>query len=131
MIQKYVDRFMAGQESLRAAFAAKHPAVNYAEIVKQVVTVLREDEYEDPDPERIHTIDDGDYQGTLLFVIGVGGYQPSTYFYVKIAYGSCSGCDTLAGIHDSGSSGEPATEAQIADYMTLALHIVQGLKVLD
>ena len=48
-----------------------------------------------PDPHCIHQIDDGDYQGTLVFVIGAKGYQPSTYWYTKIDYGSCSGCDAL------------------------------------
>lgn len=56
------------------------------------------DECDAPHPERIHQIDDGDYQGTLIFVIGAGGYQPSRYWYVKVGYGSCSGCDTLQAI---------------------------------
>ena len=79
-------------------------------------------------PERIHKIDDGDYQGTLLFVIAAKGYQPSKYWAVSVGYGSCSGCDTLEGIKSDGDYGESPNKQQIADYMTLALHIVQGLK---
>jgi len=131
MIQQFVDRFMAKKGEVRAQFAKKQPD-NYAEIVKMVVGVIGEDkDYADdnPDPERIHAIDDGDYQGTLLFVIGATGYQPNDYWYVKVSYGSCSGCDTLEGIRSYDD--DPPTEEQINDYMALALHIVQGLKKMD
>lgn len=127
MIQEFVSRFMSpeGQAALRSTFAA-HPS-SYDDIVKAVVSVVTNDDYEAIDPERIHCIDDGDYQGTLLFVIAAKGYQPSDYWYVKVGYGSCSGCDTLEGIKNHRDD-EPATEEQIGEYMTLALHIVQGLK---
>ena len=61
-----------------------------------------------------------------MFVIAARGYQPSDYWYVKISYGSCSGCDTLEAIR--AYSDDPPTPEQIDDYLTLALHIVQGLK---
>ena len=126
MIQAFIDRFETRKEEVRATFALKQPT-NYEEIVKSVVRVLVDDEeYETPDPERIHSIDDGDYQGTLVFVIAGSGYQPSTYWYVKVSYGSCSGCDTLEAIHSWND--EPPTKEQLDDYMTLALHIVQGIK---
>jgi hypothetical protein len=82
-----------------------------------------------PDPERIHVIDDGDYQGTLVYVIGSKNYQPDVYWYVKVSYGSCSNCDTLAAIRDNANT--PPTAEQIKDYITLALHIVQGLKEME
>lgn len=133
MIQTFVDRFMAdnAQAKLKAQFGAKHPE-EYKEIVKAVVgLVTSTDEYGDdnPDPERIHEINDGDYQGTLLYVIAAKGYQPSDYWFVKVSYGSCSGCDTLQAIHSY--SDDPPTEDQIKQYMTLALHVVQGLKKMD
>ena len=59
-------------------------------------------------------------------MIAAGGYQPWEYWYVKVGYGSCSGCDTLEGIRDYPD--EPPTKEQIDAYMTLALHIVQGFK---
>jgi hypothetical protein len=126
MIQKFVNRFMAAESVLREKFAAKHPDA-YIDIVKAVVSVIGEEgAYGEPDATRIHEINDGDYQGTLVFVIAAGGYQPSEYWYVKVDYGSCSGCDTLEGIRDY--TGEPPTKEQIDAYMTLALHIVQGFK---
>lgn len=126
MIQEYVDIFMAKKPDLEKIFKEKHPE-EYKDIVKAVVTVLAgEDGYGRPDPERIHEIDDGGYQGMLVFVIGAEGYQPSDYWYVRVYYGSCSECDTLQAIE--GYSGESPTDEQVKDYMTLALHIVQGLK---
>ena len=125
MIQEFVDRFMARKERLENMFSS-HP-VNYAEIVKNVVTVItNKDDYDEPDPDRIHEIDDGEYQGTLVYVIAATGYQPSDYWYVKVGYGSCSGCDMLESIH--GYSSDPVTDDQKKCYMLLALHIVQGIK---
>lgn len=125
MIQEFVDAFMAKKPQLKAMFAKAHPG-EYMDIVKSVVEVISDDDYDVPDPGRIHQIDDGEYQGTLVFVIGAKGYQPSKYWYVYVDYGSCSGCDTLQAIHEY--SDEPPNEGQINDYMTLALHIVQGIK---
>lgn len=113
-----------GQQALRKKFAAAHPE-DYAAVVKAVVEVVSDD----LDPERVHAIDDGHYQGTLVFVIAEAGYQPSRYWYVMVAYGSCSGCDTLEGIRKYDD--DPPTEKQIDLYMTLALHVVQGLKEMD
>lgn len=126
MITEFVERFMAGKPKLEAMFSEEHPD-NYKAIVEAVVTLLNNGEdYGSPDPERIHELDDGEYQGTLVYVIAASGYQPSNYWYVKVSYGSCSGCDTLERIRDYW--GDKPTEEQVRDYMTLALHIVQGLK---
>jgi hypothetical protein len=126
MIEEFTKAWFANLNSVRAQFAAKHPE-DYKAVVRAVVGILGDSyEYDTPDPDRIHQIDDGDYQGTLVFVIGARGYQPSRYWYVKVYYGSCSGCDTLESI--SGYSGEPPTPDQVEQYMALALHIVQGLR---
>ena len=129
MIQEFVDSFMTSKPTIRAIFQSKHPD-DYKEIVKIVVSHLGSVGYNRPDPDRIHEIDDGDYQGTLVYVIGASGYQPSTYWSVMVDYGSCSGCDTLESIQ-SCSYGEEPNEEQVDDYMTLALHIVQGLKLMN
>lgn len=131
MIQTFVERWDRRKDEVRTELAAKHPS-EYADVVRAVVKALRSDDDYDadiPSPERIHLIDDGDYQGTLVFVIGSEGYQPSTYWFVKVAYGSCSGCDTLEAIR--GYQHDTPTAAQVDDYMTLALHVVQGLKAMD
>lgn len=127
MIQEFVSRFESAKEKLAATIQKTKPG-DYESLVKLVVEAIKGDEYDAPDPSRIHKIDDGHYQGTLVFVIAAQGYQPSTYWYVKVGYGSCSGCDTLESI--VGYSDEPLSDAQVKDYMTLLLHIVQGIKLM-
>ena len=129
MIQEFVDRFMERKDELRSKFTENAPA-SYKAIVKGVVEILHDpDECGSISPERIHVINDGSYQGTLVFVIGADDYQPDDYWYVRVYYGSCSGCDTLEAI---GYPWEGApSEKQLDGYMTLALHIVQRLKQMD
>ena len=76
----------------------------------------------------IRRIDDGDYQGTLIYLCPLNVYQPSEEEYITtfVSYGSCSGCDTLLGISHY-TTGLPTTE-QVKDYMSLCLHIVQRMK---
>jgi hypothetical protein len=131
MIKEFVDRYMEKKDDLRKIFVEKHPE-DYMDIVKAVVTILNDDSYESIDPERINEIDYSNYQGTLLFVIASNDSSPSDFWFVKISYGSCSGCDTLQSIkYDNWDFDRPPTDKQIDDYMTLALHIVQGLKEMD
>jgi len=120
---------MENKDVIRENFAKKHPE-NYTGIVKSVVEILKDDSwYEQPDHSRIHLIDDGDYQGTFLFVIAAEGYQPCVYWCVLVSYGSCSRCDTFESIREYGD--DNPTEQQLNDYMTLALHIVQGIKEIN
>ena len=125
MIEELTKRYFAKLPELRSKFTEKHPE-DYKEVVRAVVDVLTTDAYRDMDPERIHEIDDGDYQGTMVYVIGAKGYQPNDYWYCKVSYGSCSGCDTLQSI--SCYSSDAPTDSQVSEYMTLALHVVQGIK---
>ena len=73
-------------------------------------------------------IDDGDCQGTLLFIIPLNTYQPiiDEYIVTYVDYGSCSYCDTLQGIQDFGI--DIPTESQVNDYMELLLHLLQNCK---
>jgi hypothetical protein len=127
MIQEFVERFMGASDQIKSKIGERHPD-NYSELVNLVCEHIGGDEYKGPtlDPNRIHQIDDGDYQGTLVFVIAEKGYQPDNYYSVKIYYGSCSGCDTLESIRNYDD--EKPTEQQVNDYYTLCLHIVQKLK---
>jgi hypothetical protein len=128
VIIEFVKRFNEKEADLRAKLSGAH-VKNYGALVKIVIeAITSESDYGDfsPDPERITEIDHGDYQGTLLFVVADKGYQPSKYWFVKVGYGSCSGCDTLQGICNY--EADKPTASQVNDYYTLALHIVQGLK---
>lgn len=128
MEQELVSRFDSKRAEIRCdllMLLRDYSWFTYAEIVKVVIKAVH-DGYGTPDPEHIHEIDDGDYQGTLLYIIPDDCYQPWNYWYVKIDYGSCSGCDTLQAILE-GDYGNTVNE-KVDALFTLALHIVQGLK---
>lgn len=78
------------------------------------------------DIDRIHVIDDGDYQGTQLFIIPLDTYQPCSYDYVWTChdYGSCSGCDLLMSI--SGYDDGLPSDKQVDNYMKLLLNLLQS-----
>lgn len=106
-------------------------ALEYEDLVKLTFsTIYNEGSGEEIYPyghlalDYVTVIDNGDYQGTLLFVIPFKTYQPSEseYLMTYVGYGSCSGCDTLMSIIDYTS--EPPTEEQVSDLLTLCKDIV-------
>jgi hypothetical protein len=102
---------------------------SYKTLVKLLFDIVinpERESYEQYNTENIHVIDDGSYQGTLLFVIPVDRYQPglNDYVFTGVYYGSCSYCDTLQGIHSYDYDKLPDHE-QVADYMSLCLHLLQ------
>ena len=103
---------------------------SYEQIVRKVFELClpKADDYSGFDLSKMTVIDDGDYQGTQIFIIPKDTYQPDIEDYVMTHnyYGSCSGCDTLMGIHDYGN-GLPSDE-QVKEYMSLSLHLIQKLK---
>lgn len=101
--------------------------IDYGTILHTALKCMFGDENGDckfgfPDFENIHEIDDGEYQGTLLFVIPEHTYQPRDYWLVKVGYGSCSCCDTLKAVLE-----EPECE-MAKGLKTLAMHMVQSAK---
>ena len=70
--------------------------LEYKDLVKLTVMFILNDGNE-WDVNKIKEIDDGDYQGTLLYLIPEDTYQPnsSEYLMTFVEYGSCSACDTL------------------------------------
>lgn len=75
----------------------------------------------------ITEVDDGDYQGTLLFVIPFNRWQPSEgeYLMTYVGYGSCSGCDTLQAIQLWEDA--PPTELQVKGYMSLCKDMLTNM----
>lgn len=82
-------------------------SIGYADLVKlafdKIYNAHLNDIYRSSlcvDIEKIHEIDDGDYQGTYLYVIPRDTYQPCSneYLMTAVEYGSCSGCDALQNI---------------------------------
>lgn len=78
------------------------------------------------DAEKITEIDDGDHQGTLLFLIPEVTYQPASYEYLMtfVEYGSCSGCDTLMSLQMYIPYEGDVPDFTINDFMTLCRDIV-------
>lgn len=130
MIKEFVDRYINAKAALIAQYQERPPE-NYDAIFRDVVSIVSslEDNYDTPDVDRITTLDHGHYQGTIVFIVGSNCYQPHRYWYTKVSYGSCSGCDTFRGIRRY--SGDPVTEAQATQYWTLGLHMVQNMKEME
>jgi hypothetical protein len=99
----------------------------YSYLVKLVVKYILNGDGKEWDAERITVVDNGDYQGTQLFLIPEDTYQPSEYEYLMtyVGYGSCSGCDTLLSIQDWKE--KTLTERQVKDFMALCKDLVTNM----
>lgn len=77
--------------------------------------------------KNITEIDDGDYQGTLLYLIPKSTYQPAEYEYLMtyIGYGSCAGCDLLQSIQPD--SHEETTDEDIDEFMMLCKDFITNM----
>jgi hypothetical protein len=103
---------------------------SYKSILQKIIelVVTEKDDYNKYDATKITVVNDGDYQGTQIFLIPTDTYQPGIedYLITHTYYGSCSGCDTLKAI--SSYEDDLPTDEQVKEYMTLALHLVQKMK---
>lgn len=132
MIVEYIDRFREIKEDLHKSFMETPPEC-YSHICTRTLKMMFEDseEYSGvPDYDTIHVIDDGDYQGTYLFLIPEKTYQPHDYYLIKVWYGSCSGCDTFQA--NELWSREDCTEQELIEEadgnVTMALHMIESIK---
>ena len=130
MIKELTKQYQENKHLLQKYFEnTKQGEHTYESIVKKIfeLCILKADDYYNFDIEKMKVIDDGDYQGTTIYIIPKNNYQPSAndYVYTNNYYGSCSGCDTLLAI--SGYSEDLPTKKQIKEYMLIALHLVQKL----
>lgn len=103
----------------------------YVDLVKLVVDLVLntgEPSHSSWDSGNITVVDNGDYQGTLLFLIPMKCYQPSEYEYLMTyaGYGSCSGCDTLQAIQEWDDNAL-LTETQVKDYMALCKDLLTNM----
>lgn len=100
----------------------------YKDLVKLTFEVIYNSgevcDYNQLDLDHMTEIDNGDYQGTLLYLIPFDSYQPNEYEYLMtyVGYGSCSGCDTLLNIQDYGD--ELLSVSQVKDFMKLCKDIL-------
>lgn len=137
MIKEFVAAWDSNKTKLEEYLKTHEQSTysSYKELVKILFDVVINPYYEENSQElkawnsdRITIIDDGDYQGTEIFMIPKDTYQPSVneYVWTYQYYGSCSGCDTLLAISEY-DDGLP-TEEQVKEYMALELHLLQRLK---
>lgn len=127
MNKEIIKRWEERKQKLKNQYESKLPT-SYVDIFKDIIALISDKESFDElsmDLERITTIDHGDYQGTILFVVGAKGYQPKKYWACYVNYGSCSGCDTFQSVMEYS---DEITESKVDGCMTMALHMIQGLK---
>lgn len=134
MIQEFIERWDKYKGNLENYFrnTKQDEFVSYKKIVEllfEKVINQEETKYYLFSTDNMTVIDDGDYQGTQIFIIPLDSYQPDVTQYVvtNTYYGSCSGCDILQSIHHYDYDELP-NEEQIKDYMQLALHLLQKCK---
>lgn len=134
MIKYALRKWDAGKDTLcriiRQTGKEERCRWDYTDIVKMVCRcILNVNAIEgdpDIDVDNITIIDNGSYQGTLLFMLPFDTYQPSAseYLITFVEYGSCSGCDTLQSIQfDDEYDDHDATDS----YLTLCRHIVGNI----
>ena len=135
--QKQWDKNKDRLEKDIRANLALYNKFSYKDLVIKVVDLIFNDENEDNgwdvwrfDSEKITEIDNGDWQGTLLYLIPRDTYQPAEYEYLMtyVGYGSCGGCDTLQSIQSwyFDKLDEEQKEDMVKQFMSLCLHIVQN-----
>lgn len=126
MLKILLEKWDKNKDKLRKALSERKCNYEYKDLVKLTFDVIFNDgeNEEDLDIERITEIDDGDYQGTLLYLIPFDTYQPTQYEYLMthVYYGSCCGCDTLQSIC-CGNEYLP-NKQQIDDLMTLCKDLI-------
>lgn len=133
MLTKITDKFIEKTDTIKLILSTKQPT-DYEELLRIAISAIY-DEYDLdwktplPDPERITKINNGSYNGTLLFVICAGAYENSKFYYTSVYYGSCSVCDAFERIRNYDD--ENPNEEQINDYFTLMLHMMQRMKLID
>lgn len=131
MVKEFCLAWEKNKGKLEEYFRTTHQSEydSYELIVRRLFDIIInpsiENDYYGFDTKNILVIDDGDYQGTQVFILHRNVYQPSVkdYVYTNTYYGSCSGCDTLQAIHRYEC--RLPDEQQVKDYMELCLHLLQ------
>ncbi len=132
MIKYFIDKWNKNQKHLKSVIenSGDLDKWDYIDIVKLVVDNILNHNLECSDykfdSEQITEINNGEYQGTLLYVIPVKTYQPneSEYIMTFVDYGSCSGCDTLQAIQSEYSWKQVDKSETVKDFMTLCKDLV-------
>lgn len=134
MNQEIIKRWDMNNAALREYIANNNQPGSYSALVKAVISQVLNNgvnDYWEQFSEDFIKIDDGDYRGTLLFILHKNVDAPSVrhYYYCDIRYGSCSACDAFLSVREQSYDKTP-TEKQVNGYMKLCLHIIQQIKTI-
>lgn len=135
MIKYCYEKWEQNQDELRQAIVNNSQEIKHCEyeflvrlVVDHILNVGKD--WYTWDSKHISVIDNGDYQGTLIFLIPLDTYQPSCdqYLMTYSWYGSCSGCDSLMNVQmDMSWDDAPLTEQNITDIMSLCKDLVVNM----
>ena len=134
MIKYALRKWDAGRDTLRRIISQTRKEERswwgYIDIVKMVCRCILNVNLIEGDPvinvDIITMIDNGGYQGTLLFILPFYADPPSEsdYLMTFVDYGSCSGCDTLQSIQSDDKYGH---RDETDSYLTLCRDIVNNI----
>lgn len=135
MIQQYVDAIVLQKQEIKEELEKKERHYNifdYEFIFRMMLEYINktaENDWEEFSVKDRTKINDGDYQGTLLFFCHRCMYQPSIYeyYWTHIDYGSCTGCDTMLRAEDAYRY-DP--DAGIEQLYLIMLHMAENMKPL-
>lgn len=134
IIKEFAEKWFKNKHLLEEYFRDLKSSLEYVDIVKALVKfVLNDDKAQygnNYNFDKITVVDDGDYQGTQLFIVPKDTYQPGfdEYIITHNMYGSCSGCDTLLSILGWGT--DIMDESKVRELMDLSLHLLQRFQKL-
>lgn len=130
-LKKWDDNKDVLRNAIKQTEKDKRCTWDYKEIVKLVCRYIFNENVSREEPminvDGITMIDNGYYQGTLLFMLPFDAYQPAEYEYLMtyVGYGSCSGCDTLQCIQVADEDDE--TEKEMVDsYLGICKDLVSN-----
>ena len=130
MIKEFVERWELNKHKLEKHLTENEISTydSYKELFELLLNLVINDENDYSKFGNIVELNDGDYQGTYIFIANKETYQPDANDYITsyVSYGSCSGCDTLLNI--TGYSSKLPNKNQVDDLMTLCLHMLQRCK---
>ena len=130
MINEFTKAWETNEDELKNKI--KETEINHyrdlLELVIEEVINPEMDGYKQLDVDNITEINDGDYQGTQIYLIPLNTYQPyiSDYIVTHNFYGSCAGCDALLD-----ALGWSDDDKDIDSLMKLSLHLLQRMKWLE
>ena len=137
MIQEFVDAWRDRQdvykEWLEGLSDREREYLEYKDLVEFLFTLVinpavseMDDFWDGFDIDDITEINNGSYQGTLIYIIPRDTYAPDVrdYVYTFIDYGSCTVCDALQ------NAQYDEKESCIKKMMMISLHIIEHFKFL-